>query len=288
MDSVFNKKPEPASPLCNVPKSNVQGDVQLVVSTMYERKRVFITARTYPSPARKGIEVSCTGGITEQGEWIRLFPVPWRLLSQDKRFRKYQWIEVTVKKAPDPRPESFLLDIDSINILGDSVPTTGGWAARKLIVSPLQAHCLCCLHRTWREERKPTLGFFKPKSITEFVIEADTPTWTPGELAKLRQHTMFQDTPLHLLEKIPYKFSYKFFCDEPDCNGHKLSCVDWELGEAYRKWRVKYGNKWEWAIRNRFETEMITKLDTHFFVGTVAAHPSSWIIVGLFYPPMEG
>jgi hypothetical protein len=30
---------------------------------------------------------------------------------------------------------------------------------------------------------------------------------------------------------------------------------------------------------------MITKLDTHFYVGTVHKHPTEWIIVGLFYPP---
>jgi len=25
--------------------------------------------------------------------------------------------------------------------------------------------------------------------------------------------------------------------------------------------------------------------DTHFFVGTVANHPKSWIVVGVWYPP---
>ena len=42
---------------------------------------------------------------------------------------------------------------------------------------------------------------------------------------------------------------------------------------------------WEAKFRQRFETEMIQKNDTHFFVGTIHQHPGSWIIVGLFYPP---
>ena len=29
----------------------------------------------------------------------------------------------------------------------------------------------------------------------------------------------------------------------------------------------------------------IERLDTHFFVGTLKAHPAEWNIVGLFYPP---
>ncbi len=38
-------------------------------------------------------------------------------------------------------------------------------------------------------------------------------------------------------------------------------------------------------FRQRFETEMIEKNDTHFFVGTVHKNPASFIVVGLFYPP---
>lgn len=63
------------------------------------QKRVLITVRTYPVPAQKNIEVSCTAGVTSDGNWIRLFPVPYRFLDYDKRFTKYQWIDVSVTKA---------------------------------------------------------------------------------------------------------------------------------------------------------------------------------------------
>ena len=72
-----------------------------------ERKRILVTVRTYPTPARKGVEVSCTGGITDRGDWIRLFPVPYRRMAPNQRFKKYQWIDVEVTKASDARPESF-------------------------------------------------------------------------------------------------------------------------------------------------------------------------------------
>jgi len=62
-------------------------------------------------------------------------------------------------------------------------------------------------------------------------------------------------------------------------------CTDWEMGQAYRRWRRDYGADWERVFRQRFEAEMIDKFDTHFFVGTVHQHPNNWIIVGLFYPP---
>ena len=91
---------------------------------------MLVTVRTYPVPARKGFEVSCTGGVTSDGKWIRLFPVPYRFLDDDKRFKKYQWIDVDVKSARgDPRPESHNLNIEKIAI-GPSVPASSARRAR--------------------------------------------------------------------------------------------------------------------------------------------------------------
>lgn len=254
-------------------------------ATDYETIRVLITCRTYPTPARKGVEVSCTGGITGDGQWIRLFPIPYRFLSFDKRFRKYQWIEVRAKRSSDPRPESYEVDIDSIKIDGEPVPTDKKWLARKQIILPHESPSLCCLQRH-RQTTGQTLGIFKPREIEKLIIRKSAPDWTPEEKAKLLQHTLFQHSAkFEPLEKIPYKFIYRFRCEDSSCNGHQLSCVDWELGQAYRSWRDKYEKGWEAKLRNRFEYEMIHKFDTHFYVGTVRIHPDSWIIVGLFYPP---
>ena len=251
----------------------------------WHTEKVLIVVRTYPTPARRGVEVSCTGGITESREWIRLFPVPYRFLSQDKRFRKYQWIKANVAKSSDSRPESFQIDIDSIQIISDPLPVTDKWQVRKDIIFPLKSNSLCTLKIAWQSNRHPTLGLFRPRTIHGFDIEPSAADWTPAEREKLLQYSIFEKSPLHPLEKIPYDFSYRFTCDHPDCTGHKLICVDWELGQAFRQWRQKYGAKWEHAIRDRFETYMILERDTHFFVGTVHAYPGAWIIIGLFYPP---
>lgn len=251
----------------------------------YQHKKVLIVVKTYPTPARKGVEVSCTVGITEDGQWIRLFPLPFRFLRSEKQFKKYQWIEVAVTKASDPRPDSWVVDLDSIKVLGDPLPTSDGWQARKVIALPLLAPSLCHLVRT-REKTGATLGIFKPEEIKGLIIEPEEPaTWTERELNILSQESMFDRKPPKLLEKIPYKFIYSFTCDDPDCRGHRLSVVDWEVAQAYRSWRKCYGNQWEQPFRRRFETEMIHKCDTHFYVGTLRAHPDRWIIIGLFYPP---
>jgi hypothetical protein len=62
-------------------------------------------------------------------------------------------------------------------------------------------------------------------------------------------------------------------------------CTDWEMGQSYRAWRRTYGSSWAQKFREKYEQQMIERFDLHFYVGTLHQYPTSWIIVGLFYPP---
>lgn len=255
----------------------------------WETRRVFITVKTYPNPAHKGTEVSCTAAITENGSWMRLFPVPFRLLDEDKQFPRYSWIDVSVQRASDFRPESYNLNPDSIRVVRQ-VGTAGSWRERKELIYPLQRHCLCCIKQ--EQEGKgpiaPTLGFFKPARIERFSIIECAADWTPAEKAILSQQTLgFSKTPQTPLEKVPFDFKYDFRCPETECKGHSTKCLDWEIYQSYRNWRRKYGQNWRAKINERFAEEMVNKKDTYFFVGTIKAHPKDWTVVGLFYPPRD-
>jgi hypothetical protein len=251
----------------------------------WDTKRVLITVRTYPVPAQKNIEVSCTAGVTSDGKWIRLFPVPYRYLDYDKRFAKYQWIDVSVTKAPqDHRPESYKLNVDTIKI-GEQVSTANAWRQRKDILGPLMRQSMCEIRRERDTNGFPTLGLFRPAKIERLLIEPDNAEWTPQQLTNLDQTMLFHSGPAEKLEKIPHKFRYQFRCNDSDCDGHTMMCTDWEMLESYRQWRDTYEEEWETAFRQKYEDEMIHKRDTHFYVGTVHRYPTEWIIVGLFYPP---
>jgi hypothetical protein len=250
-----------------------------------ETKKALIVVRTYPIPAKSGVEVSCTAAITDDGKWLRLYPVPYRFLDYDKRFRKYQWIEVEVIKASDSRLESYNPNIHSIKILEEPLPTANEWVARKRIVFPLRAKSLCYLQRERAGNKHPTLGIFRPKEIKQLRITQATPTWTQGQLNMLHQGSLFENKPQIELEKIPYYFTYVFSCDDDACKGHSLHCTDWEMGQSWRSWIREYGEDWEIKFRQRYEIEMIERYDTHFYVGTTQQRPHVWIIIGLFYPP---
>ena len=251
----------------------------------WETKQVLIAARTYPAPHRKRIEVSCTAGITDSSQWIRLFPVPYRFLAEDKKFRKYQWVELQARRATtDHRPETYMLNIDSIHILSDPLPPTNKWEKRKAVIGPLIAPSLCSLEAEREQKGSPTLGIFRPRKIESLEIRPTKTNWSADQLARLRQNPLFGQTPANELEKLPFEFRYHFQCDDAFCKGHNLMCTDWEMGAAYRKWKAKYGRDWEGKFRQRFETEMIELNDTHFYVGTVHRFPNVWLVVGLFYP----
>ena len=44
------------------------------------REKVLITVKTYPTLSRKHGELVCTAGVREDGSWVRLYPIPFRLL----------------------------------------------------------------------------------------------------------------------------------------------------------------------------------------------------------------
>ncbi len=251
----------------------------------WAKKKVLITVRTYPTPSKTVVEASCTAGISD-GKWIRLFPVPYRLLDDDSRFRKYQYIEVnTIKSQSDPRVESYKIDPDTINILTEPINTKDNWQIRKSLILPLISPSLCSLYAERDIKGEPTLSIIKPLKITALKIQKARTPWTEAQKASLSQSTFMGNVPDIPLAEIPFDFYYQFKCNDPNCPSHKLSCTDWEIGESYLRWRKQYGDDWEKKFRERYEDDMINKNDTHFFVGTVHGHPSEWIIIGLFYPP---
>jgi hypothetical protein len=64
-------------------------------------ERVLILCKTYPSPSGKYAETSCVAGLTENGQLIRLYPVPFRLIADEQKFRKWQWLTAMVEKTRD-------------------------------------------------------------------------------------------------------------------------------------------------------------------------------------------
>jgi hypothetical protein len=252
-----------------------------------EVKRVLITVKAYPNPSKKYGETVCAAGIDlDTNQWIRLYPIPFRDLDEDKKFKKYTVIEVSATKAVDDnRPESFKVDSDSIKII-DSYDTKDKWERRKKYILPTVAESFCNLLAESKSSDK-SLGIFKPLHV-DFTYQKARPKDKNSRDVCYSQ-LGFYDKIKKAIEPIPLDFRYSFSCcSNKDCKGHNLSIIDWEIGEAYRAWKWQYRdeNTLLAKIKERWLHRMFSdKNDTYFFVGNMKRFREHFMVLGVFYPP---
>lgn len=260
-----------------------------MMSEVFHKTRVLILVMTYPHPSRGYQELVCTAGVTEDLEWVRLYPIDYRYRPRHQRFQKYQWIEVGLAsrgKGNDNRKESRKPDLDSIKLLGEPLSTKNNWLERRQIIEKIPVHTRKELRELY-ETDKTSLGIIRPKRVLDLVIEEDEEEWKPQWQELYKQLTLF-GPPQKFLAKIPYKFSYIFECDDDD-KPHKAMIEDWELGVLYLNEVNRLGNKEKAAesVRKKFFEEVCApNRDTHFFMGTTFPY-NSWVVVGVYWPKIE-
>jgi hypothetical protein len=258
--------------------------------------KVLISVKTYPLPSNKYEELVCTAGFLEDGRWIRIYPVPFRSLPQDKKFEKYHWIELDlIRNDKDFRPESYRPK-DNIKLL-TKVDTLKGWEKRKEIVLKNVFYSFNELIELSKGDQKKSLAVLKPKEIIDFVIEKDTRDWKEQWKAHLDQFSLFdvntegKNIPRQVASKVPYKYSYKFL-SKGDEKPRTLMIEDWEIGALYWHCLKQTGDEQEASkkVRQKYFDEFVQKKDLYFFVGTTLKYhlmnaPNPFVIIGLFYPP---
>lgn len=257
-------------------------------------ERILILAKTYPSPSAKHTETSCVAGINENGVARRLYPVPFRMISETQQFKKWQWITVRIEKSPaDHRPESHRVFVDTIQT-GEEIPSKRGWQLRRPWWEKLPMFDSFEALEAARETQHISLAVLRPKRLVKLeILPVNSPEWTEEEMAKLVQQQSQGDLfspeeqrkQLRLLEKLPFDFYYHYLCDTP--NGEQIckhKIVDWEVGMLYRTCRKDYGENWEVQFRAKLE-EDFGKKDLMFMMGNIHRFQHQWLIISLLYPP---
>jgi hypothetical protein len=259
--------------------------------------KVLITVKTYPNLSKKYDELVCTAGILEDGTWIRIYPIPFRKLDYDQKYKKYQWIEADLEKnTSDYRPESYSIvnrlftQIKPLDIIG----TENNWQQRKNILFQNKIYTnLTELITDAKSDKCVSLATFKPTEIIKFTIEKDTNEY-PEEriqtiLGKRAQLSLFEEPKdFELVRKLPYKFSYQFKDEEGRIS--KLMIEDWEIGQLF--WKYEDEELALKKVREQYEQNFIQNKDLYFFLGTTRKnHPkrskNPFIIIGVFYPKKE-
>lgn len=234
--------------------------------------------------------------MTEDGRLIRLYPVPFRLISDDQQFRKWQWITTRLEKSRDDhRPESHRVFVDTIECDPECLPAgKTGWPRRTQMLAKLPVFSDFAAVEKARVENGSTLALLRPARITKLEIKkSDNPEWTEADKNKLiglqKQTELFdvaeENKQIRLLEKLPFDFYYHYECDvkgETFSYRHKL--VDWEIGALYRKMKQDHGDNWETPFRHKLEKYLPSK-DLMFLLGTIHRFPHQWLLISVIYPP---
>lgn len=250
---------------------------------------MLVLVKAYPQPSTKYTESVCVAGLrldTPEPEWVRLYPVQFRLLQRERQFGKYDIIRVRVRRptSGDTRHESLTPIIDSIEKIGH-LDTKNGWSSRIPYIEQVRVESMCELQRRQREDGT-SLGVFRPAEFTNFEITPTSAEWDAARQAILGQGNLLMPEPKLPLEKIPFDFHYSFVCDDGACNGHRMSMIDWELGQNYRQTAGRPEDERLELLMQRWRDMVCGPTrDTYFFAGNMAKRPQVFVLLGAFWPP---
>jgi hypothetical protein len=265
--------------------------------------KVLIAVTTYPLPSRSYDELVCVAGVLENGDWIRIYPVPLSFLIDLKgtgkvKNIKYTWFELELEKRTDDfRPESFSpkhYDFRDLKV-HDRLDTKSNWFKRKEFCLVNVYTDLSELIEDSKSPKNISLATYKPKKILDLSWEDDEREWK-NEWKELRkQGDLFatEKSPEILIPKLPYKFFYRF----EDASGkiRRLMIEDWEIGALYWNCLRKAEGNENIAlqkVKEQYEDNFLKNKDIYLFLGTtrewhMRRSKNPFVIIGVFYPKIN-
>ena len=256
------------------------------------RLRVLITVKAAPNPSERYGETVCVAGLRldpDHTGWVRLYPINFRELESDNRFRKYDVVSVTARPNPgDPRAESWRPQMDTLTVETHLPP----WRRRKAYIDDHVEGAMCGLIKAVRDGPPArSLAAIRPRRVTGMDIE-EHPGWSDDELRKIDQYVNQLELPgigrgvRTALEAPRYNGWYQYVCQEPGCRQHRQGIYDWEWVALQRNLARLGDREARAALRKRFFEEICAPdKDLVFFVGNQQKRPRGFMILGVFYPP---
>jgi hypothetical protein len=246
----------------------------------WRKVKVLIIGRASPEPSKKHIETVCTGGVTEKGEVLRLYPIPLRYLEEAERYKQWTWAEFEIAKdRSDNRKESHKVKDGSIHILGQSED----WSEKFMFLKYAVAKDKESLQRLYHEDWT-SIGVVEIE-LVKFHVQIQTKNWEQDK-AYIKQFLLYEDRKP--LEQLPIELRLTFRCkNNPQCKTHDSSLIGWEYMEAFRNFRKAYGSAENAivALKHAIEAKFgDANRNAYALMGTHRFHPI-WMVAQLYFIP---
>jgi len=225
-------------------------------------------------------ETVCCAGIGRDRKWRRLYPVQFRILDDEQKFKRWQWISYKYTTSPkDLRSESQKVIPESIAVGGTLKPRE-----RVSFLNPLIRETL-----ETADENQESLTLLRPKSI-ELLWEAKSDSDVSEEKRKhaalANQLSLLDKKQAKPLTPCPYRFRLKWV--DQKGNKHNHTCDDWETSTAFFVRRRSHGTDDE-ALRSLKQTYeddymrdgLAIAFSTHSRRNVTHGTANQWLLVGM-------
>lgn len=254
--------------------------------------RVLITVKAAPNPSEQYGETVCVAGLRldpDQGGWVRLYPVNFRELDSESRFRKYDVVSVVaVPNFRDPRAESWRPQIGTLAVERHLPP----WRPRQVHIDDYVTGSMCELIAAARQSAAArSLAAIRPRRVLGLDIEPHG-SWTAEEQRKISRYMdqlelpgLASRVPRTALEAPRFRGWYRYLCQAAGCRQHRQGIYDWEWTAFQRRLPADDERARE-SLTRRFLDEICAPgKDLVFFTGNQQKRPQGFMILGMFYPP---
>jgi hypothetical protein len=240
---------------------------------------VLILCRATPADSKKYGDTVCVAGITQGGEFRRIYPVPFRQFERGGGipFRKKEWIDVRLlpAEARDKRIESRRIDMASVRVLRKASD-----GEIRSVLDPVVVPNIAAL-----KGAGASLGVVRPKIIKYELEILDTDLFTGQRLLATDDRPPRKQGKVRLGQESYYTFvcAKREGCTCAD-SPHRMQLLDWEVNELYRHVVEGSTNQAEirWKMREKMLDWMINERDIYFVMGTHHVF-HSWMVVAILY-----
>lgn len=238
---------------------------------------VVVLIKASPEIGQKHGETVCVAGVDPYGKWHRLYPVPYKDLAEEQRFKRWDRIRVRWRSpSGDDRPESKRIDPQSLKI----VSSVRNPAERASLV--MRSTCQS-IEKEMEEGR--SLALIRP-SNPKFIIRKLSAKEFEKSIRRRKhlvdQLDMFAETQIPR-EPPPYSFYYEF--DHADRRRTHM-CIDWETEQTFLKWRRLYDESSALRMMQENFGEKIPAKGMAFAMGTHRVKMfKMWLLSGIIQAP---
>lgn len=240
---------------------------------------LMVNCKTYPAVSTKYVETVCTGGIQPNGEFVRLYPIPFRFLGSDEQYKRWDVIRVRAyRDTKDQRPESWHLSAGAaIDVVRHVGTHKRRWEWMQKSVHP---------SRQTMSEIGVTNGCVEIEPL-EFYWKPDLKEWTASQRNVIDQGDLFasKEQLAGLADRVPWQFRLRFRERSTRIEDDR-KVLAWGLYRGFLRFSVDNDEKTALGmVGDKVRKSIFNPENTVFAIFGTHSRFGHWMISALYHLP---